>query len=152
MFVSELDDGFGLVILTFKATATGLRDAIMDIKQNALHNSDTNSDEVPNEKSTPLHIDDIPALRNGSISKAEKMQAVDELIARPDVTLESFAHLDIKKILRKIDLRLIPMLTLLCLLSFLDRGNIGRQPDINRTSSRTNKSQEMQRSKAWPRT
>lgn len=40
-------------------------------------------------------------------------------------SLESFAHLDEKKILRKMDVRLIPMLALLYLLSFLDRGNIG---------------------------
>lgn len=39
--------------------------------------------------------------------------------------MASFAHLDEKKILRKMDLRLIPMLALLYLLSFLDRGNIG---------------------------
>ncbi|KAK0634307.1 major facilitator superfamily domain-containing protein [Bombardia bombarda] len=43
----------------------------------------------------------------------------------PATTLESFAHLDQKAILRKMDLRLIPMLALLYLLSFLDRGNIG---------------------------
>ncbi|KFA50658.1 hypothetical protein S40293_04908 [Stachybotrys chartarum IBT 40293] len=41
------------------------------------------------------------------------------------VTMESFSHLDEKKILRKMDVRLIPMLALLYLLSFLDRGNIG---------------------------
>ncbi|SPO00306.1 related to putative tartrate transporter [Cephalotrichum gorgonifer] len=42
-----------------------------------------------------------------------------------ETTLASFAHLDEKKILRKMDIRLIPMLALLYLLSFLDRGNIG---------------------------
>ncbi|RPA99629.1 MFS general substrate transporter [Choiromyces venosus 120613-1] len=41
------------------------------------------------------------------------------------LTRESFAHLDEKAILRKMDIRLIPMLALLYLLSFLDRGNIG---------------------------
>lgn len=48
--------------------------------------------------------------------------------ALPDdghLTRASFAHLDEKAILRKMDLRLIPMLALLYLLSFLDRGNIG---------------------------
>lgn len=39
--------------------------------------------------------------------------------------MANFAHLDEKKILRKMDLRLIPMLAILYLLSFLDRGNIG---------------------------
>jgi hypothetical protein len=36
-----------------------------------------------------------------------------------------FSHIDTKKVLRKMDLRLIPNLALLYLLSFLDRGNIG---------------------------
>jgi hypothetical protein len=58
-------------------------------------------------------------------SKAEKVARIDKLATAPGVTLESFAHLDEKKILRKMDLHLIPMLSLLYLLSFLDRGNIG---------------------------
>ncbi|KAK5998874.1 putative transporter [Cladobotryum mycophilum] len=37
----------------------------------------------------------------------------------------SFRDIDEKKVLRKMDMRLIPMLALLYLLSFLDRGNIG---------------------------
>ncbi|KAL3418010.1 major facilitator superfamily transporter [Phlyctema vagabunda] len=36
-----------------------------------------------------------------------------------------FGHINEKAVLRKMDLRLIPMLALLYLLSFLDRGNIG---------------------------
>lgn len=36
-----------------------------------------------------------------------------------------FSHVDEKAVLRKMDLRLLPMLALLYLLSFLDRGNIG---------------------------
>lgn len=36
-----------------------------------------------------------------------------------------FSHIDAKKVLRKMDLHLIPMLALLYLLAFLDRGNIG---------------------------
>ena len=36
-----------------------------------------------------------------------------------------FSHIDRKKVLRKMDIRLIPNLALLYLLSFLDRGNIG---------------------------
>jgi hypothetical protein len=35
-----------------------------------------------------------------------------------------FSHVDEKKVLRKLDLRLMPMLTLLYLLSFLDRGTL----------------------------
>ena len=37
----------------------------------------------------------------------------------------NFSHIDSKKVLRKMDLHLIPMLALLYLLAFLDRGNIG---------------------------
>jgi len=36
-----------------------------------------------------------------------------------------FSNVDEKKVLRKMDIRLLPMLALLYLLSFLDRGNIG---------------------------
>ncbi|KAH6635977.1 major facilitator superfamily domain-containing protein [Chaetomium tenue] len=62
----------------------------------------------------------------------------------PPVTLQSFAHLDEKKILRKMDMRLIPMLALLYLLSFLDRGNIGNakieglQEDLGLTDDQYN--------------
>ncbi|KAK4545838.1 hypothetical protein LTR36_002402 [Oleoguttula mirabilis] len=78
--------------------------------------------EQSQEKGTVLaleHLDDH------NLSKAERVHQVEVAIASPEVTLESFAHLDIKKILWKVDLRLIPTLTLLYLLSFLDRGNIG---------------------------
>jgi sugar phosphate permease len=57
--------------------------------------------------------------------KTEEVERIDRLATAPDVTRASFAHLDEKAILRKMDLRLIPMLALLYLLSFLDRGNIG---------------------------
>ncbi|KLJ05763.1 hypothetical protein EMPG_10803 [Blastomyces silverae] len=39
--------------------------------------------------------------------------------------LPDFSHIDEKKVLRKMDLRLIPIMSLLYLLAFLDRGNIG---------------------------
>ncbi|KAL6711646.1 hypothetical protein ACN47E_004580 [Coniothyrium glycines] len=58
-------------------------------------------------------------------TKAEEIARIGALATAPGVTMASFAHLDEKKILRKMDLRLIPMLALLYLLSFLDRGNIG---------------------------
>lgn len=87
-----------------------------------------------------MHIEDK------NLTKREKIAAIDAIAEDPSVTLESFAHLDINKILRKIDMRLVPMLTVLVsaglvqttigaerrnadvwqyLLSFLDRGNIG---------------------------
>ncbi|KAI2629898.1 MFS general substrate transporter [Hypoxylon sp. NC1633] len=55
----------------------------------------------------------------------DEVRRIDALATATDTTLESFADLDEKKILRKMDLRLIPMLAILYLLSFLDRGNIG---------------------------
>jgi hypothetical protein len=61
----------------------------------------------------------------GRKNKAEEIARIDALATAPGVSMASFAHLDEKKILRKMDLRLIPMLALLYLLSFLDRGNIG---------------------------
>lgn len=71
------------------------------------------------DKIAAAHIED------SKMSKAEKIHAIDAIADNPAVSLETFAHLDIKKILLKIDFRLIPMLTTLYLLSFLDRGNIG---------------------------
>ncbi|KAI1166903.1 major facilitator superfamily domain-containing protein [Nemania serpens] len=68
----------------------------------------------------------------------------DALGLASERTLESFAHLDEKKILRKMDIRLIPMLALLYLLSFLDRGNIGNakieglQEDLKMTNDQYN--------------
>ncbi|KAF2647945.1 MFS general substrate transporter [Lophiostoma macrostomum CBS 122681] len=66
-----------------------------------------------------------PGSGHGHRNKAEEIARIDALATSPGVTMASFAHLDEKKILRKMDLRLIPMLALLYLLSFLDRGNIG---------------------------
>jgi hypothetical protein len=58
-------------------------------------------------------------------AKSAEIARIDALATAPGVSMASFAHLDEKAILRKMDLRLIPMLALLYLLSFLDRGNIG---------------------------
>lgn len=52
--------------------------------------------------------------------KAEIHQAENTMVDSTNAA-ERFSHLDEKKILRKMDLRLIPMLTLLYLLSYLDR-------------------------------
>lgn len=55
-----------------------------------------------------------------------------------------FSHVDEKKVLRKMDLRLLPMLALLYLLAFLDRGNIGNakiehlQEDLKMTGPQYN--------------
>lgn len=71
------------------------------------------------DKIAATHVEDT------KMTKAEQIKAIDAIADNPNVTLETFAHLDVKKILLKMDLRLVPMLTLLYLLSFLDRGNIG---------------------------
>lgn len=51
----------------------------------------------------------------------EEIERIDALALAEGTTLDSFKHLDEKMILRKMDLRLIPVLALLYLLSFLDR-------------------------------
>lgn len=59
-------------------------------------------------------------------------------------SLPDFSHVDEKKILRKMDLRLIPIMSLLYLLAFLDRGNIGNarieglEADLRLTGSQYN--------------
>lgn len=42
-----------------------------------------------------------------------------------DGASNEFGHIDPNKVRTKLDIRLIPVLTVLYLLSFLDRGNIG---------------------------
>ena len=54
-------------------------------------------------------------------SEADEIRAVAESESADAYT----AEVDPKKVLLKMDLHLIPMLALLYLLSFLDRGNIG---------------------------
>ena len=74
-------------------------------------------------KPSPVHHEHIHSY--SKLTKAEEIAQIDALATTNGVTLASFKHLDEKKILRKMDLRLITMLALLYLLSFLDRGNIG---------------------------
>lgn len=73
------------------------------------------------EKANVIHIEDAAHLDTTKMSNAEKVHAIDAIAENPNITLESFAHLDIKKILRKIDMRLIPMLT--ALVSEVTAGN-----------------------------
>lgn len=70
---------------------------------------------------TPVLLDENEHKHRRSREQAH----IQALALAPGVTRETFAHLDEKKILRKMDIRLLPMLALLYLLSFLDRGNIG---------------------------
>lgn len=95
--------------------------------------------EKPSHERISRDFDDSPVRRTsvshslsshagkgkGKNKKAEEIARIDKLATAPGVTAASFAHLDEKKILRKMDWHLIPMLALLYLLSFLDRGNIG---------------------------
>ncbi|PTB70448.1 MFS general substrate transporter [Trichoderma citrinoviride] len=61
-----------------------------------------------------------------------------------DPAIGSFVDVDEQKVLRKMDIRLIPMLAALYLLSFLDRGNIGNakieglQEDLHMTPGQYN--------------
>ncbi|KAI0176135.1 MFS general substrate transporter [Hypoxylon sp. FL1284] len=78
------------------------------------------------------------------VGLGDEIARIDALVTAPGTTLESFADLDEKKILRKMDMRLIPMLAILYLLSFLDRGNIGNakieglQEDLGMSSDEYN--------------
>ncbi|KAG6041195.1 hypothetical protein E4U41_005685 [Claviceps citrina] len=67
---------------------------------------------------------EVPA-RPAQRPELEKQAVVNEGPAHLGVGTVTSDHVDEKKILRKMDTRLIPILTLLYLLSFLDRGNIG---------------------------
>ncbi|KAL7947804.1 major facilitator superfamily domain-containing protein [Trichoderma barbatum] len=79
-------------------------------------------------------------------AEVEKIQdvATNNLGTGSDPALGSFTDVDEKKILRKMDIRLLPMLSVLYLLSFLDRGNIGNakieglQEDLNMTPAQYN--------------
>ncbi|RYP36432.1 hypothetical protein DL767_003395 [Monosporascus sp. MG133] len=75
--------------------------------------------------STKTPEPDRPGVAHAEHGLREEIEKVDAVATAPETTFESFAHLDEKRILRKMDIRLIPMLAVLYLLSFLDRGNIG---------------------------
>ena len=55
-----------------------------------------------------------------------------------------FSHIDAKKVLRKMDMRILPIVTLLYLMNYIDRGNIGNAkiegliPDLHMTSQQFN--------------
>ncbi|KAK7698164.1 hypothetical protein SLS64_012839 [Diaporthe eres] len=91
------------------------------------------SDRSQNEKAdvaqNEFGIGSVSALpphsRHGHSRGKDEIDRIDALATAEGTTLDSFKHLDEKAILHKMDLRLIPMLSLLYLLSFLDRGNIG---------------------------
>lgn len=81
--------------------------------------------EVDQDESGPDKTSIHQGHQHGHHSKAEdEIKRIEALALAESTTLESFKHLDEKKILRKMDLRLIPVLALLYLLSFLDRESI----------------------------
>lgn len=79
------------------------------------------------------HSSDSPATLTGTSNEKpiptqnEFMHDEKSLAHHPvmDEAAIVFSNVDEKKVLRKMDIRLLPMLALLYLLSFLDRGNIG---------------------------
>jgi sugar phosphate permease len=78
------------------------------------------------EKPNTSHHDIPIQHRDTTKASEEEEEKITHISAlSPNTTLPSFSHLSEAKILRKMDLRLIPTLALLYLLSFLDRGNIG---------------------------
>ncbi|TGJ82545.1 hypothetical protein E0Z10_g6226 [Xylaria hypoxylon] len=91
------------------------------------------------EKPAVVEVDEA-----GHLTQKDVISHIDAMAMAPGTSYESFAHLDEKKILRKMDIRLIPMLALLYLLSFLDRGNIGNakieglQEDLKMTDDQYN--------------
>lgn len=84
----------------------------------------TSNDSPPSEKADLAHDEsgtDQPH-RHGHHSKGQdEIERIDAIALAQGTTMDSFKHLDEKKILRKMDVRLIPVLALLYLLSFLDR-------------------------------
>jgi len=76
----------------------------------------------------------------------EKMVVHEKSPAQESGTMRSndFSSIDEAAVLRKMDLRLIPMLSVLYLLAFLDRGNIGNAKieglveDLNMTGPQYN--------------
>lgn len=86
-------------------------------------------------------------------SKADRIRAIDERATAPGVTRQTWAHINEKKLLRKMDWHLLPILTLLYLLSFIDRGNIVRKGlALIRLTIANNSSREMPKLKDWPTT
>ena len=82
----------------------------------------------------------------------EKVQTKIEEVSCDHATEESGEEIDERKLLRKIDLHLLPMLTLLFLLSFLDRSNGNRLLSPFVCLPLIPLQLEMLVSKVWPRT
>ncbi|GEQ72381.1 hypothetical protein JCM33374_g6068 [Metschnikowia sp. JCM 33374] len=77
-------------------------------------------------------------------SEKDKSPHIEAIESSGAPTSEKFCHIDEKKLVRKIDLHLLPLFIVLYLLSFLDRGNIGNakieglDKDLNLTGNQYN--------------
>lgn len=84
------------------------------------------------EKPSEHHVEKMVSHEKGPIQESDA------------VSSNEFASIDEAALLRKMDLRLIPMLSVLYLLAFLDRGNIGNAKieglvdDLNMTGPQYN--------------
>ena len=72
------------------------------------------------DKSENKKVDQVELVRNQNTSVLSKEDVTDPIFDHPN-EIESI-DINERKTLRKIDLRVVPMVTLLYLLSFLDRG------------------------------
>lgn len=88
---------------------------------------------------------DVSTIEYVSDSSERVEKAVPEEHGGLDETnLPDYHDKEVTRILRKVDYRLVPMLTLLYLLAFLDRGNIGNakvagmNEDLNLTGTEYN--------------
>lgn len=84
--------------------------SIEEMKDSGLHVENVGVGHQKPEKDNEMVDISSRSSKDGSISSEE---------------LEEFRNIDEKKLIRKIDRRLLPLFTILYLLSFLDRGNIG---------------------------
>lgn len=96
-----------------------------------------------------------PRSDSEEVSVQQKENAASDNDPEGSFEQVDFSHIDEKKVLRKMDLRLIPMLAILYLLSFLDRGNIGNakieglQEDLNMTGGQYNWTCNFPQSREW---
>ncbi len=94
-------------------------------------------------KATASHDDPTDSSPSPDRAIPNEKESIDQYAADPESHID-FSHINQKEVLRKMDLRLIPMLALLYLLSFLDRGNIGNArieglvEDLNMTGPQYN--------------
>lgn len=59
------------------------------------------------------------------VETTTSLDMFDEKVRKPTTAEEMFPNVDKKKLLKKMDMNIIPILSILYLLSFLDRGNVG---------------------------